>query len=112
MHTTLWTDIPSLDLGGRASSSIGYNASPTQAQFSSRGTTPDPSENGSRRTSFSSTGKPSVSGRSGSGSSSRSTSFSLPNEAIGKELQTDFVESGEVEEEEMDEEGQLLCSLL
>ncbi|THH12267.1 hypothetical protein EW145_g117 [Phellinidium pouzarii] len=98
-------DIPTLDLGDKASSSTSYSASPIETRFSSRGTTPDPSENGSRRTSFSSTGKPSLSGRSGSGSSSRSTSFSLPNEASGKVLQSPPGERGEVEEEEMDEEA-------
>ncbi|KAL5527711.1 hypothetical protein ACEPAG_6512 [Sanghuangporus baumii] len=96
-------DIPSLDLGARAGSS--YSASPTEAKFSSRGTTPDPSEHGSRRTSFSSTGRPSISGRSGSGASSRSTSFSLPPETIGKELRGAPGERGEIEEEDMDEEA-------
>ena len=86
-----------MDLGGRAGSS--YTSSP------SRGNTPEASEHGSRRASFSSTGKPSASGRSGSGSSSRSTSFSLPNDVIGKELRSSFGERGEIEEEEMDEEG-------
>lgn len=64
-------------------------------------------EQGSRRTSFSSTGRPSIPGRSGSGSSSRSTSFSLPTEALGKEFRgTGGDIGGEVEvEEEMDEEG-------
>ena len=57
----------------------------------------DGSEQGSRR--------PSISGRSGSGSSSRSTSFSLPPETIGREFRGAYVD-GEVEfEEEMDEEG-------
>ena len=100
------SDIPSLDLGARAGSS--YSASPTEGKFSSRGTTPDPSEHGSRRTSFSSTGRPSISNRSGSGASSRSTSFSLPPETIGKELRGVPGERGEIEEEEMDEEGSFI----
>ncbi|KAI5116620.1 hypothetical protein M0805_007791 [Coniferiporia weirii] len=98
-------DIPTLDLGSRAGFPNNLSTSPTETKFSSRGTTPDPSEHGSRRTSFSSAGKPSLSGRSGSGCSSRSTSFSLPNEVIGKDIQDSPGERGEVEEEEMDEEA-------
>lgn len=107
---TLWyTEIPSLDLGDRASSSSSYAASPVQTTYSSRGNTPDPSpsENGSRRTSFSSAGRPSSVGRPGSGSSSRSTSFSLPNESVRREFRASSSERGEIEEEEMDEESEL-----
>ncbi|PAV21245.1 phosphatase regulatory subunit glc9 [Pyrrhoderma noxium] len=97
-------DIPDLDLGRVGGSLAEYATSPTEMKRSSRGTTPEPSENGSRRTSFSSVGRPSVSGRSGSGASSRSTSFSLPAETIGKEIRGASGERGEVEIEEMDEE--------
>jgi protein phosphatase inhibitor 2 len=68
--------------------------------FSGDDVPPDGSEHGSRR--------PSISGRSGSGSrsSSRSTSFSLPPETIGKEFRGAHDVGGEVEfEEEMDEES-------
>ena len=101
-------DIPALDLSGRiAGSSSGYATSPEQTAFSSRGNTPDPSDHGSRRASFSSTGRPPANGRPGSGSSSRSTSFSLPPEAIAKEFRSRSRsgERGEIEEEEMDEES-------
>ena len=98
-------DIPDLDLGRVGGSLAEYATSPTEMKRSSRGTTPEPSENGSRRTSFSSVGRPSVSGRSGSGASSRSTSFSLPAETIGKEIRGASGERGEVEMEEMDEES-------
>lgn len=108
LNRTLWyTEIPSLDLGDRASSSSSYAASPVQTTYSSRGNTPDPSENGSRRTSFSSAGRPSSVGRPGSGSSSRSTSFSLPNESVRREFRASSSERGEIEEEEMDEESEL-----
>lgn len=67
----------------------------------------------SRRASLSSVGRNS-SGRSGSATSSRSTSFNLPNEARG-EIRASGAEAGEeIEAEEMDEEGRagfwLACS--
>jgi len=90
-------DIPSLDLyAGQRSSPSPLPQSPTNA---------DSSGPSSRRTSFSSaSGKPSVGGRSGSGSSSRSTSFNLPNEARREIRSFQDDRGGEVEEEEMDEE--------
>ncbi|TFK25942.1 hypothetical protein FA15DRAFT_667935 [Coprinopsis marcescibilis] len=56
----------------------------------------------SRRTSISSTGRPGTPKRSASGSSSRSTSFNLPNEAR-KELRP----AGEIEADEVEEEGEM-----
>jgi len=91
-------DIPNLDLNNRFASS-----SPIMSVSSTGADTSGPS---SRRTSISSAGRPgSTSGRSGSATSSRSTSFNLPNEAR-REIRADLREpGGEVEfEEEMDEE--------
>lgn len=100
-------DIPDLLLGARASS-------PTSV--SSRGESPTSvmaSGPSSRRASLSSVGRNS-SGRSGSATSSRSTSFNLPNEARG-EIRAVKAEPGEEPEtEEMDEEGRVtfdLCGL-
>lgn len=73
----------------------------------------DTSGPSSRRTSLSSVGRPSsVSGRSGSGNSSRSTSFNLPNEARG-EIRADKRQPGEEVEldDEMDEESWSFISL-
>ncbi|KIK29064.1 hypothetical protein PISMIDRAFT_89439 [Pisolithus microcarpus 441] len=91
-------DIPNLDLGFRANSPTAYSPqpeSPTSVIVSS------PS---SRRASLSSVGRNS-SGRSASVTSSRSTSFNLPNEAR-KEIRSvnDTPEEWVEEEEEMDEE--------
>jgi protein phosphatase inhibitor 2 len=68
----------------------------------------DTSGPSSRRTSLSSTGRPSsVAGRSGSGHSSRSTSFNLPNEARGEIRACKLHPGEEIEmDEEMDEESQ------
>jgi len=100
-------DIPNLDLDGhyilpreRGTTSPALSVSSTGANTSG------PS---SRRTSVSSLGRPnSASGRSGSATSSRSTSFNLPNEAK-REIQADSrinIPGEEVEfEEEMDEEA-------
>lgn len=98
-------DIPNLDLNGKAAAPSSSATSPIQTTFSSRGETPDPgdpdSQLGSRRTSFSSSGRQS----SGSRSSSRSTSFSLPNESAER-IRISPGERGEVEfDEEMDEES-------
>ncbi|EIM87868.1 uncharacterized protein STEHIDRAFT_138415 [Stereum hirsutum FP-91666 SS1] len=132
---TVEGDIPNLDLGNLDSSSPSSPILRTQSPTSSTG--PDVPNSGpsSRRTSFSSaslshpsaasppldptilntqansaigSGRPtSISGRSGSGSSSRSTSFNLPSDARGDitGIGSD-AERGEVEEEEMDEETQ------
>ncbi|KAN0097102.1 hypothetical protein V8E55_001548 [Tylopilus felleus] len=92
-------DIPDLHLGARA-------ASPNSV--SSRGDSPTSmmvSGPSSRRASLSSVGRNSSGGRSGSATSSRSTSFNLPNEARG-EIRALKAEPGdEVETEEMDEEA-------
>jgi len=76
---TIEGDIPALDLGRLASSPIEEDqpVSPTMT-LSSTGA--DASAPSSRRTSFSSTGRPGTSMSHRSGSSSRSTSFNLPNE--------------------------------
>jgi protein phosphatase inhibitor 2 len=94
-------DIPNLDLSGRLTPS----SIPSSPTFPSP-TYADTSGPSSRRTSLSSIGRPSSSsGRPGSGSSSRSTSFSLPHEAKG-DIEVHRFEPGEVEfDEEMDEES-------
>jgi protein phosphatase inhibitor 2 len=100
-------DIPSLDLAGNNS---GVSSPVLQSPISAEQPPPSPPVS-PRRTSFSSgTNGLSSSGRR-SGSSSRSTSFSLPNEAKG-EISSQERRIGpddeEVEEdEEMDEEGKL-----
>jgi protein phosphatase inhibitor 2 len=97
-------DIPSLDLAGNSS---GVSSPVLQSPVSVE---PPPSPPVSpHRTSFSTgiNGRPSSGRRSGS--SSRSTSFSLPNEAKG-EISEKHIgpDDEEVEEdEEMDEEGKL-----
>lgn len=91
------SEIPGLDLNGHyLAPSPAMSASPTDADFSG------PS---SRRTSISSIGR-----ASGSGRSSRSTSFNLPNEAT-HEIRADSREPGEEVEfgEEMDEESRFSC---
>lgn len=87
-------DIPNLDLSGRFIASSSNPASPV---LSISPTGADASGPSSRRTS--------TSGRSGSATSSRSTSFNLPNEAR-REIRSDERDTGgEVEfDEEMDEE--------
>jgi len=97
-------DIPNLDLSGRYSAPNSNPASPilTASPIESEHSGPS-----SRRTSLSSTGRPST-GRSASvhsSTSSRSTSFSLPSDAKG-DFNNERREPGEeVEcEEEMDEE--------
>ncbi|KAI0329556.1 hypothetical protein GY45DRAFT_1324845 [Cubamyces sp. BRFM 1775] len=101
------TDIPALDLSGRVASPV----SPllrAQSPVSSTGATAgEGSDPPSRRTSFSSAGgRSSTPGGRTSRSSSRSTSFNLPNEAR-EVIRLDGRQPGdEVEfEEEMDEEA-------
>ncbi|KAI0722603.1 hypothetical protein C8Q76DRAFT_366201 [Earliella scabrosa] len=100
---TVESDIPSLDLGLRTASPI----SPVRSMspVSSTGATGGGSSPPSRRTSFSSSGRASTPGGQTSRSSSRSTSFNLPNEAR-EVIRLDGRQPGdEVEfEEEMDEE--------
>lgn len=98
-------DIPQLDLNGQVV------ASPTSPMIrsvspSSTGATGGESGPPSRRTSFSS-GRASSVGRPGSGGSSRSTSFSLPNEAR-ETIRLDGRQPGDEVEvgEEMDEESE------
>ncbi|TFK43823.1 hypothetical protein BDQ12DRAFT_675613 [Crucibulum laeve] len=95
-------EIPNLDLSGYVSSP--QNETPSSPTVSSTGA--DASGPSSRRTSFSSAGRPGAGSRSGSATSSRSTSFNLPNDAR-KEIRADSRDPGnevEEEEEEMDEE--------
>jgi len=99
----IWADIPSLDLGGLASSPMDYTTSSPRSASPTGADTSGPS---SRRTSLSSVGR-AASGRSASTGSSRSTSFNLPSEArreIRAEVQRETGEEAETEEE-MDEEG-------
>lgn len=97
-------EIPNFDLDGNYIPPNRETASPIMSVSSTGADTSGPS---SRRTSISSSGRPtSASGRSGSATSSRSTSFNLPNDAR-REIRADSREPGEeVEfEEEMDEES-------
>ncbi|EPS98808.1 hypothetical protein FOMPIDRAFT_1148433 [Fomitopsis schrenkii] len=101
---TVESDIPALDLGRTTSPPVmspERAASPT----SSTGATGGGSAPSSRRTSFSSTGRTSTpSNRPGSGRSSRSTSFNLPDDAR-EVIRLDGRQPGdEIEFEEMDEE--------
>ncbi|KAI0920989.1 hypothetical protein AcW2_006102 [Taiwanofungus camphoratus] len=101
---TVESDIPTLDLNGRTDSPV--LSMRGQSPSSSTGVTGGGSTPSSRRTSFSSTGRTSTpSGQPGSRSSSRSTSFNLPNEARDS-IRLDGRQPGdEVEfDEEMDEE--------
>lgn len=96
-------DIPGLDLNGATASIIPRSFSPTSSVAATDGESGPPS----RRTSFSSNGRTASSGGGpGSRSSSRSTSFNLPNEAR-EVLRLDGRQPGdEVEfDEEMDEES-------
>lgn len=99
-------DIPGLDLSnGSMASPTTYNA-PRSFSPSSVAATDGESGPPSRRTSFSSNGRTSSGGGPGSRSSSRSTSFNLPNEAR-EVIRLDGRQPGdEVEfDEEMDEES-------
>jgi protein phosphatase inhibitor 2 len=98
-------DIPNLDLSARYSAPDSNPASPT---FTTSPIEAEHSQPSSRRTSLSSTGGRTSTGRSASvhsSTSSRSTSFSLPSDAKG-DFNNERREPGEeVEcEEEMDEE--------
>ncbi|OJT12558.1 hypothetical protein TRAPUB_10882 [Trametes pubescens] len=106
---TVEGDIPNLDLNGRVASPISPLRAPSPT--SSTGATGGGSGPPSRRTSFSSSSAASAGGRSStpgrtSRSSSRSTSFNLPNEAR-EVIRLDGRQPGdEIEcEEEMDEEA-------
>jgi len=98
-------DIPNLELEFSATSLDGVRpASPTVSISTTGADTSGPS---SRRTSISSIGRPgtSMSARSGSGASSRSTSFNLPNDARSAIRADERSPGEEVEfDEEMDEE--------
>ena len=105
----LLTEIPNLELDSRYPSPYRERGGAVSPILSVSSTGADTSGPSSRRTSISSSGRPaSASGRSGSATSSRSTSFNLPSEAR-KEIRSDSREPGEeveFEEEEMDEEGE------
>jgi len=99
-------DIPDLDLSGRFTEPTPTGlTSPTFPPSPISTTGADNSGPSSRRTSLSSTGRSGSLGRSGSGASSRSTSFNLPSDAR-KEIRADSREPGDEvgEGEEMDEE--------
>jgi protein phosphatase inhibitor 2 len=104
-------DIPGFVLDGQYVLPERVTSSPTLSVSSTGADTSGPS---SRRTSVSSLGRPnSASGRSGSATSSRSTSFNLPSEAR-REIRADSREPGEEVEfdEEMDEESTCLIYLI
>lgn len=89
-------DIPTLDLYGRHISTI----SPvTRSPVAEGSQLPPESPTTSDR-------RPSLSGRSSGGGSSRSTSFNLPDEARSGIRAVRGERGEEVEEEEMDEEGE------
>ncbi|KAL4076347.1 hypothetical protein J3A83DRAFT_4226656 [Scleroderma citrinum] len=91
-------DIPQLELGGARSPGFPPSSLPESP------TSGVASGHSSRRASLSSVGKNS-SGRSGSVASSRSTSFSLPNDARNDVRSLADSPDSEIEEEEMDEEA-------
>jgi len=99
-------DIPALELELSATSLGGARSASPAISISTTGA--DASGPSSRRTSISSIGRPgtAMSARSGSGASSRSTSFSLPNDARSA-IRADRRSPGEEVEfdEEMDEES-------
>lgn len=103
-YLTATTDIPSLDLSGNMASPVPSSV----RSFSPSSVAATDGESGppSRRTSFSSNGRTSSGGGPGSRSSSRSTSFNLPNEAR-EVIRLDGRQPGdEIEvDEEMDEES-------
>jgi protein phosphatase inhibitor 2 len=99
-----WLEIPNLELALSATSLDGIRSVSPTVSISTTGA--DASGPSSRRTSISSIGRPStaMSVRSGSGASSRSTSFSLPSDARSA-IGADGRSPGEeVEIDEMDEE--------
>lgn len=97
-------DIPTLDLGRFTPSPI-QEDQPVSPTMTLSSTGADASGPSSRRTSFSSSGRPGTSMSHRSGSSSRSTSFNLPRET--RHGSRSRSPGGEVdfEEEEMDEDG-------
>ncbi|KAH9833680.1 uncharacterized protein C8Q71DRAFT_772043 [Rhodofomes roseus] len=102
---TVEGDIPTLDLNARTTSPTVLSPERAASPTSSTGATGGGSAPSSRRTSFSSTGRTSTpSGRPGSGRSSRSTSFNLPDAARETIRMDDRQPGDEIEFEEMDEE--------
>ncbi|KAF9057847.1 hypothetical protein BJ165DRAFT_82754 [Panaeolus papilionaceus] len=102
---TIEGDIPDLSLNYSTSPTEDIHPTSPTASISTTGA--DTSGPSSRRTSISSAGRPgtSPSGRSSSGTSSRSTSFNLPNDARNAIRADGRTPGEEVEvEEEMDEE--------
>ena len=108
-----WLDIPALELELSATSLGGARSASPTISISTTGA--DASGPSSRRTSISSIGRPgtAMSARSGSGASSRSTSFSLPNDARSA-IRTDRRSPGEEVEfdGEMDEECGFIIFLM
>ena len=108
-----WLDIPALELELSATSLGGARSASPTISISTTGA--DASGPSSRRTSISSIGRPgtAMSARSGSGASSRSTSFSLPNDARSA-IRADRRSPGEEVEfdGEMDEECGFIVFLI
>ena len=108
-----WLDIPALELELSATSLGGARSASPTISISTTGA--DASGPSSRRTSISSIGRPgtAMSARSGSGASSRSTSFSLPNDARSA-IRADRRSPGEEVEfdGEMDEECGFIIFLM
>ena len=98
-----WLDIPALELELSATSLGGARSASPTVSISTTGA--DASGPSSRRTSISSLGRPGTAMSARSGSSSRSTSFSLPNDARSA-IRADRRSPGEEVQfdEEMDEE--------
>ena len=98
-----WLDIPDLELDLSATSLGGARSASPAISISTTGA--DASGPSSRRTSISSIGRPGTAMSARSGSSSRSTSFSLPSDARNT-IRADGRSPGEEVEfdEEMDEE--------
>ena len=102
---------------GRLASSPIEDDQPVSPTMTLSSTGADASAPSSRRTSFSSSGRPGTSMSHRSGSSSRSTSFNLPNETRGGRSRSPGAGSGGEfdygDDVEMDEEGTvLLCRFL
>ena len=106
IESSFGLDIPALELELSATSLGGGVRRSTSPAVSISTTGADASGPSSRRTSISSIGRPGTAMSARSGSSSRSTSFSLPNDARSSAIKADGRSPGdEVEvDEEMDEE--------
>ena len=106
-----WLDIPALELELSVTSLGGPRSASPAISISTTGA--DASGPSSRRTSISSIGRPgtAMSARSGSGASSRSTSFSLPNDARSA-IRADRRSPGEEARVEFDEKMDEECGFI